>query len=963
MSILPIRHRQSGSCAGLATLVVFVTVLAPFLRGAGSPAAPEPLRLHPENSHYLLWQGKPTVLITSGEHYGAVLNLDFNYLAYLDELARHRFNLTRIFSGTYREVPGSFNIIGNTLAPAAGRFVCPWVRSQTPGAADGGNKFDLTQWDHRYFARLKDFIRQAGQRGVVVELVFFCTMYDDKLWEASPMHVRNNVNGVGGVSKYEVFSAKDRPLFEAQQAVVRKLVTELNAFDNLYYEVCNEPYERGGLTKKWNDGIIATIVEAEATLPNKHLIAQGFPPSSAGVADLNPRISILNFHAAKPAAVQLNYHHHRVIAFDETGGSDRSDRKYRTEGWEWLLAGGGVYDHLDFSFTTDRPEGTAVPLPPGTPGGGGPELRRQLRVLKEFMEGFDFIRMAPHDEIIKTNRIAASSNASRSTPTPTLRALAEIGKAYAIYINGGTRADLELDLPGNNYLAEWVNPKSGQIEKAERFSHVGGSKAIASPVYSEDIALRILRRATNEVSTKATGPLRPHPTNPRYFADGARQPDGSLKAVYLTGSHTWPNLIDRGPSDPPPAFDFSAYLEFLQKHHHNFIRLWSRHVGWYHDYGEGELYAAPLAWMRTGPGIALDGKLKFDLTKLNPAYFDRLRKRVTAAGDSGIYVAIMLFGGHYECHGGWRGSPFHAHNNINGINGDPSGDGVGLEAHTLAVPAITLLQETYVRKVIDTVNDCDNVLYEIANEADEATVEWQYHLIRFIHRDEAGKPRQHPVGMTALWTDNAAKGNQALAASPADWIAPHTDAWDGPRNVPANGSTKVSFLDSDHWFVKEIYRDPALGRDWVWRAFCRGHNPILMEHLPPLSFQDRDYPLTSDDPGYIASRGAMGQTRRMAERMNLAAMTPRGELASSGYCLANPGKEYLVFVPGGGDVTVDLTTVSGTLAVEWLPLAEEAVTQGTPVPGGAKRTLRAPFAGDAAIYLKIEPPRMERKAK
>ena len=151
---------------------------------------------------------------------------------------------------------------------------------------------------------------------------------------------------------------------------------------------------------------------------------------------------------------------------------------------------------------------------------------------------------------------------------------------------------------------------------------------------------------------------------------------------------------------------------------------------------------APLAWMRTGPGTALDGKPKFDLTQLDPAYFDRLRKRVTAARDRGIYVAIMLFGGHYECHGGWRGNPFNAHNNINGINGDPSGDGVGLEAHTLAVPAITRLQEAYVRKVIDTVNDCDNVLYEIANEADEATVEWQYHLIRFIHqvRDRQAPP-------------------------------------------------------------------------------------------------------------------------------------------------------------------------------------------------------------------------------
>src|SRR5687768_18103683 len=105
------------------------------------------------------------------------------------------------------------------------------------------------------------------------------------------------------------------------------------------------------------------------------------------------------------------------------------------------------------------------------------------------------------------------------------------------------------------------------------------------------------------------GPLRVSSSNPRYFTEQ------SGKAIYLTGSHTWANLIDRGPSDPPPAFDFNGYLDFLQKHHHNFIRLWARHVTWYHGYGKAELYAAPLAWPRPGPGHALDGKPKFDLAR------------------------------------------------------------------------------------------------------------------------------------------------------------------------------------------------------------------------------------------------------------------------------------------------------------------------------------------------------------
>ena len=64
---------------------------------------------------------------------------------------------------------------------------------------------------------------------------------------------------------------------------------------------------------------------------------------------------------------------------------------YRTEGWAFLLAGGGLYNNLDYSFTLAHPDGTA----PFTksPGGGGPTLRRQLHILKHFIDSFDFIRM------------------------------------------------------------------------------------------------------------------------------------------------------------------------------------------------------------------------------------------------------------------------------------------------------------------------------------------------------------------------------------------------------------------------------------------------------------------------------------------------------------------------------------------------------------------------------------------
>ena len=108
---------------------------------------------------------------TSAEHYGAVLNLDFDYTRYLEALQSNAMNQTRVWpGGPYLEIPGSFNIGNNTLAPKPDRFSCIWQRSTTPGYAGGGNKFDLTRWDEAHLARLKDFVAQAGKRGIVVEL-------------------------------------------------------------------------------------------------------------------------------------------------------------------------------------------------------------------------------------------------------------------------------------------------------------------------------------------------------------------------------------------------------------------------------------------------------------------------------------------------------------------------------------------------------------------------------------------------------------------------------------------------------------------------------------------------------------------------------------------------------------------------------------------------------------------------
>jgi len=198
-------------------------------------------------------------------------------------------------------------------------------------------------------------------------------------------------------------------------------------------------------------------------------------------------------------------------------------------------------------------------------------------------------------------------------------------------------------------------------------------------------------RAAEE--TPARGPLRAHPDNPRYFTDG------SGRTVYLTGAHTWNNLVDMGRGDPPGPFDFDAYLDFLRRHGHNFIRLWAWDSTTWDSRANGTLgkdfvhHVAPLPWARTGPGLALDGKPKFDLSRFDDAYFERLRARTGAAGRRGIYVSVMLFEGWGLFHANrgraapegwaWRGHPFHPENNVNGIDAGGDAGALGGDVHRL----------------------------------------------------------------------------------------------------------------------------------------------------------------------------------------------------------------------------------------------------------------------------------------
>jgi len=469
----------------------------------------EPIKLHPANPHYYLFNGQPTILITSAEHYGAVVNKDFDYVPYLDALKAYGLNYTRIYAGAMFETVGKY-IDGNPLGPKPQSLVVPWAHSNVPGYIYGGNKYDLDKWDPAYFARLKDFIAKAAERGVVVEICFFNAQYSDT-WPISPLYYENNIQGEGKCSYQDVQTLKHADVVRRESDYVRKITQEVNAYDNVILEMCDEAPDIGNPPTPladagpWVSHLVDVTTEAEKDLTKKHLVAAQVEGPVNGPLDLsgNPKVGVIvtqyiwqaGFQMGGMKGLDLEYAHNKPIEFNETDwyplwyrGDAIADS--RVEAWEFIVGGGGSFNHLNGRYTAEDPAGKT----PDTA-----QIAGALKNLRDFMYSFDFLKMSPQPTFVLGGIPAGTY----------CRGISETGKQYALYhhhskiksdntssyeaIPGSYEEDLELELPGGKYKADWVDPASGTVLGSETFTHQGGNRIFTTPTHSVDIALRIKR--------------------------------------------------------------------------------------------------------------------------------------------------------------------------------------------------------------------------------------------------------------------------------------------------------------------------------------------------------------------------------------------------------------------------------------------------------------------------------------
>ncbi len=464
-----------------------------------------PIELHPENPNYFIFRGKPTILVTSGEHYGAVMNSRFNFELYLATLAREGFNYTRIFTGPYSEMGGmAFGIENNTMNPEPGAWVTPWPYDSL------GAKFDLDRWNQPFFDRLHQFMQKAMLEGIVVEVTLFTSFYSDNQWQITPFNPKNNhLNGLDSMTFKKLNTMENGPIMAYQEAYVRKMVKELNQYPNLIFEIQNEPWsdnphfeetipvdtlirshrwqrtvETANETSlEWQNKIAGFIHSEESGLPEKHLIAQNISNFRYRVADINPLVSVINFHYAYPEAAYWNLHLNRAISLDETGFMPHQDIYYRSEAWKFLLGGGATYNNLDYSFTVGHEDGS-YPIAGRTPGWGGTAFRKQLRIMKEFLEGFDFLKMKPANHLLTVTM----------GRLPGYAVFAEEGKQYAIYLERENDVEFELKLPVGDYTLSDIDPVVGRETQSLPGRSIDGKIKFYLPATGKDFVVKIIAK-------------------------------------------------------------------------------------------------------------------------------------------------------------------------------------------------------------------------------------------------------------------------------------------------------------------------------------------------------------------------------------------------------------------------------------------------------------------------------------
>lgn len=358
---------------------------------------------------------------------------------------------------------------------------------------------------------------------------------------------------------------------------------------------------------------------------------------------------------------------------------------------------------------------------------------------------------------------------------------------------------------------------------------------------------------------------------------------------------------------------------------------------------------------------------KYDIMQWNNEYWRRFHNMLKWAQQRDIIVQIEVWATFDYYRDNWAVNPFNPKNNIN-YTADQTGLPEQVNSHPTrcennffwSVPAernqkiVLKYQQRFVDKMLSYSLGFGNVLYCMDNET-SVTPQWGKYWSQYIKAKakEAGA-LVHTTEMWDAW-DLAHRQHAATFDHPETYsfvdISQNNHQkdqahWDNAQRQRVRIAEKVRPLNNTKIYGADTGRfgNDRDGMERFWRNIFGG--------LASARFHRPDSGLGLSEKAQANIRGA----RMLTDRMNVFACEPHNDLLSDknpneAYCLANPGKEYTVYFPDGGEVTLDISATQKSVKICWLDILKCRWGDARPAETQGKLKLRCPSRGYWAVLV------------
>ncbi len=336
-----------------------------------------------------------------------------NYRSFIDRLATSGLNVFQVWLSLNQSV-GKARGLG-----------APYANEQ-PFTYSAG-KWDLASYDSTFFQRLQCVIAYAATKNVMVEVTLFdpwSTSQAGNDWTQGPWADAFNTQASTGFTQRQYFASFEGPGKSDtatananarfyQDQFVTKVVSDLNPYPNIYWEIANET-DLGGIVTgtaamQWQDHVAQVIQAAEAGKKVHRIGVNVFTNSGATAlidAVANPFVSqsqVVSSHYVTAdqnppgdtsygaiellrARIGTASFTNRLFGFNEGRSTPNPTipASARSEAWEFMTSEAGLYDNYNLSYKTNST--TIDPLTD--------KIIKQLGVLKTTLSGMDLANVS-----------------------------------------------------------------------------------------------------------------------------------------------------------------------------------------------------------------------------------------------------------------------------------------------------------------------------------------------------------------------------------------------------------------------------------------------------------------------------------------------------------------------------------------------------------------------------------------